>query len=71
MTGKHTIGLCFAEKTKLPCHVIGQKVLFHGVPNEEKVGIHYNTDKYIIKVQCQYFYFFQVFCLQKQCNYDM
>ncbi|VDI01503.1 Hypothetical predicted protein, partial [Mytilus galloprovincialis] len=38
----------FAKKSKLPCHVVGQKVLFHS-GSSNTVFIHCNTDKDTVK----------------------
>ncbi|XP_071147009.1 transient receptor potential cation channel subfamily M member 1-like [Mytilus edulis] len=40
--------LDFAKKTKLPCHVVGQKVLFHS-GSSHAVFIHYKTEKDTVK----------------------
>ncbi|CAG2254562.1 TRPM3 [Mytilus edulis] len=38
----------FAKKTKLPCHVVGQRVLFHS-GSSHAVFIHYKTEKDTVK----------------------
>ncbi|VDI19435.1 Hypothetical predicted protein [Mytilus galloprovincialis] len=38
----------FAKKTKLPCHVVGQRVLFHS-GSTHTVFIHYKTEKDTVK----------------------
>ncbi|CAG2252407.1 unnamed protein product [Mytilus edulis] len=38
----------FAKRTKLPCHVVGQKVLFHS-GSTYSAFIHYNTGKDTVK----------------------
>lgn len=44
------------EQTKLPCHVVGQKVLFHH-GSSRKVVIHHKTSKDTIKVNMTKFYY--------------